>query len=251
MTDAAAGVREVPYDRFRRVTSRLMTASVTTKPQVTLHRHAELTALEAALDTARSGPGAGPGAEVGFTAALLAAVARGVAASRINGTVTEQVIALHDGVDLGVAVDVSGSLVVPVIRNAHQRSVADIDHELKRLVAAAGSGALRPDEVDGATFTVTSLGALGVELFTPIINPPQLAILGVGAIGAQLRLSEGDVVAVRRVGLSLSFDHGATDGADAARALDVLVGAIELPDLPWTDTDLSAATSAPVVNSAG
>lgn len=248
MTEAvAAGVREVPYDRFRRVTSRLMTASVTTKPQVTLHRHAELTALEAALDKARSGHGA----EVGFTAALLAAVARGVTASRINGTVTEQVITLHDGVDLGVAVDVSGSLIVPVIRSAHQRSVADIDHELKRLVAAAGSGALRPDEVDGATFTVTSLGALGVELFTPIINPPQLAILGVGAIDSQPRLSKGDVVAVRRLGLSLSFDHGATDGADAARALDVLTRAIEVPELPWTDADLSPATSAPAVNAAG
>lgn len=246
-----AGVRQVDYDRFRRVTARLMTASVTTKPQVTLHRHAEVTALEAALEVAQSAGQGSADARVGFTAALLATVARGVAASRVNGTVTDQVISLHDGVDLGVAVDVSGSLVVPVVRRADQRSVADLAGELRRLVDAAGSGTLRPDEVQGATFTVTNLGALGVELFTPIINPPQLAILGVGAIDTTLRLSEGGVVAVRRLGLSLSFDHGATDGADAARALDALVRAIESPAVPWTDGDLDASPSTPALNAAG
>lgn len=238
MTEVADRVREVPYDRFRRITARRMTASVTTKPQVTLHRHADVTALEDALVAARSADG---GAELGFSAALLAVVARGVAGSRINGTVLDQVISLHDGVDVGVAVDISGALVVPVVRDAHRRSVAGIGAEIRRLADAARSGTLRPEEVDGATFTVTSLGALGVELFTPIINPPQLAILGVGAVTEHAAVQDGTLRAVRKVGLSLSFDHAATDGSDAARALDALCRAVEEPAaLAWTDADLAA-----------
>jgi pyruvate dehydrogenase E2 component (dihydrolipoamide acetyltransferase) len=87
---------------------------------------------------------------------------------------------------------------------------------------------------------VTSLGALGVELFTPIINPPQLAILGVGSVNEYVSSSEGVIATARRIGLSLSFDHGATDGADAARALDTLCQTIEDPDITWIDADLVA-----------
>jgi pyruvate dehydrogenase E2 component (dihydrolipoamide acetyltransferase) len=238
--DSGTGLRHVPYDRFRRVTSRRMTASVTTKPQVTLHRYANVTALERALAEARTSQA---GSSLGFTAALLAALARGLGGSRLNGTVTDQVIVLHEGVHLGVAVDVEGSLVVPVVRDAHLRSVVDIGAELTRLAGAARSATLRPEEVDGATFTVTSLGALGVELFTPIINPPQLAILGVGSVNEYVSSSDGVIATARRIGLSLSFDHGATDGADAARALDTLCQRIENPDIPWIDADLVAPAS--------
>ncbi len=228
MADAA--VREVRYDRFRRVIERRMIESVTTKPQLTLHRSVDVTSLERALAQARSEH---DGAALGFTPTLLAVVARVLAGSRINGTVSNQVISLHEDVHLGVAVDVAGALVVPVVRDASTRSVEDLGTELKRLAKQARSGGLRPVDVDGATFTVSSLGASGVEFFTPIVNPPQLAILGVGAIRENVTLANGVLGSRRMMGLSLSFDHAATDGADAARVLDQLRRAIEAPEVQW------------------
>ncbi|WP_162529761.1 2-oxo acid dehydrogenase subunit E2 [Nocardioides caldifontis] len=219
-------VQEIPYDRFRRTTAKRMAHSITTKPQLTLHRHAELTALEAALRQAKA---AQPDVPVGFTAALLVSIARSLTGSRLNGTVDEQVISLHRDVHLGVAVDVDGALLVPVLRNANKISVAQLEAELKRLAHKARTTGLRPDDVAGATFTVSSLGPLGVELFTPIINPPQLAILGLGAVRDELTLVDGEPVAVRRLGLSLTFDHAATDGAEAARVLGRVCESIESP----------------------
>ncbi|MGR6520340.1 2-oxo acid dehydrogenase subunit E2 (plasmid) [Rhodococcus erythropolis] len=228
-------IREVRYDRFRRTTAKRMTESVTTKPHVSLHRSAELTALEQNLHDARV---QNPGATLGFTPALLAVIATGVTTSRINGTVVDRVINLHDGVDLGVAVDVDGALVVPVVRSADRRTVEDIGADLTRLVETARSGRLRPEDVADATFTVSSLGPMGVEYFTPIINPPQLAILGIGAIRTEVTLADGVVGSHRRIGLSLSFDHAATDGADAARALDTLCRVIEAPPaLRWAEAE--------------
>ncbi|MDQ6523927.1 2-oxo acid dehydrogenase subunit E2 [Nocardioides sp. LHD-245] len=224
---AETAITQVRYDRFRRTTAKRLTESVITKPQVTLHRRAELTALESALGPARS---ADPDSGVGLTAALLAAVARAVRASRINGTVTDRTIDLHTGVHLGVAVDVAGALVVPVIRDADRLSVAGIGSELRRLSELARAGRLRMEDIADATFTVSSLGALGVEFFSPIVNPPQLAILGVGAVRSELALVDDQVVAVRRIGLSLSFDHAATDGADAARVLDRICRGVEAAD---------------------
>jgi pyruvate dehydrogenase E2 component (dihydrolipoamide acetyltransferase) len=226
------GIRTVPYNRFRRTTAKRMTQSITTKPQLTLHRAADLTALESGLRQATTEH---PDVPVGFTAALLAAVARGLAGSRLNGTVDDEMISLHDDVHLGVAVDVEGALLVPVIRNANRVSVAELNVDLKRLANKARTTGLRPEDVMGATFTVSSLGALGVELFTPIINPPQLAILGIGAVRDELALVDGVPSTVRRLGLSLSFDHAATDGAEAARVLAAVCGIIESPDaLDWS-----------------
>lgn len=224
-------VREIPYDRFRRTTAKRMTLSVTTKPQLTLHRHAALTKLEAGLtDQQERCPDAG----ISLTGALLAAISRGVAASRVNGVVNEHVIQLYESVDLGVAVDVNGSLVVPVIRDAARLSVADLGAELKALAARARAAELRPEDVNGATFTVSNLGPMGVELFTPIINPPQLAILGLGAVSEAVVMVDGALTSERRVGLSLSFDHAATDGADAARVLADIAASIEQADaLEW------------------
>lgn len=234
------GVREIPYDRFRRTTAKRMAHSITTKPQLTLHRHAQLTELETSLREAKDGR---PDAARGFTSALLSSIARGVARSRLNGVVDEQVVTLHDDVHLGVAVDVDGALLVPVLRNASSASVVELDADLKRLADKARTTGLRPDDVTGATFTVSSLGSMGVELFTPIINPPQLAILGVGAIREDLAFVDGVLATVRRIGLSLSFDHAATDGADAARVLASICESIESPaSLVWAPVETDASS---------
>lgn len=237
-------VRELVYDRFRRTTARRMTESVTTKPQVTLHRHADVTRLEATLAAAKARH---RDTDLGFSAALLAAVARGLRSSRINGTVADRTIKLHQSVNLGIAVDVEGALVVPVVHAADHLSVAGLAARTRELAEVARSGGLRPEHVEGATFTVSSLGPLGIELFSPIVNPPQLAILGVGAVRNELALVDGQVVDTRKIGLSLSFDHAATDGADAARALDEICRSVEQPDgLGWVDDELHASTVGPV-----
>lgn len=233
-------VRQLPYDRFRRTVAKRMTESVTTKPQVTLHRSVDLENLETGLAAARKRH---PDAGLGFTGALLASISRGLAGSRVNGTVAERTINLHDTVSLGVAVEVDGALVVPVIRAADSRSVADIGTELKRLAEVARSSGLRPQDVADATFTVSSLGPLGVEFFSPIVNPPQLAILGIGSVRKEIALVDDQVVTVRRMWLSLSFDHAATDGADAARALDTVCEAVESPVLAWVDPDFAESAS--------
>lgn len=240
---------QLHFDRFRRVTARRMTASVTEKPQVTLHRHASLAALDAALAEAVARTGA---TDVTMTALLLKLVASTMAEhDRVNGWVKDQVITLPGEVHLGVAVDVGGSLVVPTVRDADRLSVAGIGREVRRLAAAARESRLRPEDVDGATFTVTNLGSLGVDLFTPIINPSQLAILGVGAVTEHVVLHKGMPAAQRRLGLSLTFDHAATDGADAARIFGHLVASVEEPvDVPWTDAENDTDTPATVPTAA-
>jgi pyruvate dehydrogenase E2 component (dihydrolipoamide acetyltransferase) len=236
---ALPGGTQLRFDRFRRVTERRMTASVTEKPQVTLHRHASLGTLDAALAEAVARTGA---TDITMTALLLKLVASTMAEhGRVNGWVKDKVITMPGEVHLGIAVDVGGSLVVPTVRHADRLSVAGIGREVRRLAAAARESRLRPEDVDGATFTVTSLGSLGVELFTPIINPPQLAILGVGAVTEHVVLRQGVPATERRLGLSLTFDHAATDGADAARVLGHLVSRVEDPwDVRWSDAKSDA-----------
>lgn len=239
MTDIPDREVAVPYDRFRRATARRLTASVVEKPHVTLHRHATMTSLERGMADARTRSD-----DIGLTGYLLRLVAFAMAGdNRVNGRVDDKVVTRARHVDLGVAVDVNGALMVPVIRGADTMSVAAIGRTLRGLSAAAREGRLRPSDVGGATFTVTSLGALGVEFFTPIINPPELAILGIGAVTEHVVLRGGAVTTERRIGLSLSFDHAATDGADAARVLAHLVSTLEQPpQVAWTDERLSGDT---------
>lgn len=221
----------VAVDRLRRVTARRMRVSVGDKPHVTLHRHAGLDALIALRQAARERLPEELRSDLTLTAVLVGVLARALKANnRLNGRVEEGEIRLYADVNIGVAVEVDGGLVVPVIRNAADHDFASIGAELKRLAHAARSGRLRPEEASEGTFTVSNLGAYGVEFFTPIINPPELAILGVGASVESVEIRDGELVTVRRLGLSLSFDHAASDGSDAARVLADLVEAVERPD---------------------
>lgn len=131
-------------------------------------------------------------------------------------------------VHLGVAVDTPRGLMVPTIFNADTKSITEISKELKELAAAARSGSISPDLLRGGSFTVSNLGAFGVESFTPVINPPQTAILGVCCTQNKLK-ADGKVYPA--MGLSLTFDHRAVDGAPAAKFLKELCTALENFDL--------------------
>ncbi len=131
---------------------------------------------------------------------------------------------------LGYAVDGGRGLIVPVIRDAHALTVGELRDTRRALVERALEGRLDPTATEGATFTVSNLGPLGVDHFTPVVNLPQVAILGLGALRRKVDVAEDDQVVIRRVmGASLTFDHRAIDGAAAARLLDDLARVLDEP----------------------
>ena len=121
--------------------------------------------------------------------------------------------------------------MVPVVRQAEQRTLRQLSVEAKRLAAACLESKITPDELVGGTFTVTNLGALGIESFTPVLNAPQVAILGVASIQLRPVEADGEVQFVPHIGLSLTINHQVIDGAPAARFLQALSQAIGSIDL--------------------
>jgi pyruvate dehydrogenase E2 component (dihydrolipoamide acetyltransferase) len=143
--------------------------------------------------------------------------------SNLNATLKDNVLRSYSRVDLGLAVDTPRGLMVPVIKSADTLSLVQISKEAKRLAAACIEGKASPDELSGSTFTVTNLGAFGIESFTPILNTPETGILGVCSIVPRpVQKSEGDIGIEMRMGLSLTTDHQVVDGADGARFLQDL-----------------------------
>jgi 2-oxoisovalerate dehydrogenase E2 component (dihydrolipoyl transacylase) len=143
--------------------------------------------------------------------------------------VEAQEIVLLEDVNLGVASDTTRGLIVPVIQRADARSTLDLAQDLLRLIDAARSGAVRPDDLTGGTFTVNNYGSLGAEDGAPVINHPEAAILGIGAIQERPWVVDGEL-AVRRVGrLTLSFDHRIFDGGTAARFITHVGASLEHP----------------------
>jgi pyruvate dehydrogenase E2 component (dihydrolipoamide acetyltransferase) len=206
-----------PLSTIRKVVARKMTQAATTIPAVTLHRDASFRRL---LDERRD-LGTATGQRPSLDAILAAIVGRALAAhDLLNGSWidTPPAVLVHPERNVAIAVDTSHGLVAVVLRDADTGSVTDLDAQLSQMVARARAGRVLPDDVSGGTFTITNLGGLGIDAFSPIITPPQAAVLGVGAArGAD----------DRRATLSLTFDHRIADGADAARFLADVVTGIE------------------------
>ncbi|HYW27448.1 MAG TPA: 2-oxo acid dehydrogenase subunit E2, partial [Terriglobales bacterium] len=125
-------------------------------------------------------------------------------------------------VHMGFAVALEDGLIVPVIRDAHRRSLVEIARDRVELTERAVAGRIGLDEIQGGTFTITNLGAFGADAFTPIVNPPQCAILGVGRIAERPWVVDGEIAVRPSVWLSVTFDHRLVDGAPAARFLEAL-----------------------------
>jgi len=148
---------------------------------------------------------------------------------RLNATLENQEVRLHDSINMGLAVNLDEGLIVPVIFNADQKDLGQIAHTSRDLAEKARTGRLQLDEISDGTFTITNLGTTGIELFTPIINPPQVAILGVGMVQRR-PVVVGDALAIRpSVYLSLVFDHRAVDGVPAANFLQEVKRLLEKP----------------------
>jgi pyruvate dehydrogenase E2 component (dihydrolipoamide acetyltransferase) len=214
----------------RKVISERMLASLTQTAQLTLNATADASALMGYRKKLKAAPehlGVGDitvNDIVMFIAARTAARHPAVNAHYVEGDPDE--IRSFRGVNLGFAVDAERGLYVPVIRGADSlslRQLADRAHELAATVHAGKAG---PEHLDGGTFTVTNLGAFGVRDFTPVLNPPEVAILGVGTVRPEQAYRGDEVVTVPHIGLSLTFDHRAVDGGPAARFLQDICAAV-------------------------
>jgi len=221
------GVEVVRLSPVRRIIAKSMVQSLAAMAQLTNHHSFDATAmlhyrrnLKAQSDPALAG--------TTLNDIMLYAVARTLKNHRdLNAHLLDEHMHYYGSVHLGVAVDTPRGLLVPTLRNADTMSLAELSIAAKRLIQEARSGAISPDLLTGATFTVTNLGALGVEWFTPVINPPQTGILGVCAIVDRLREVDGTLTAYPAMGLSLTYDHRAVDGAPAAGFVMELIENLE------------------------
>ena len=148
----------------------------------------------------------------------------------INATWVENGIKHWRHIHLGVAVDTEDGLLVPSIKNAEQKSLSELSASVRAVVEKARTRKLSASELSGTTFTVTNLGAYGIQFFTPIINPPEAAILGVGQIEPQLVLENGELVQRMRLPLSFTFDHRMIDGAPAAKFVQTIIHLLAEPE---------------------
>lgn len=148
---------------------------------------------------------------------------------QLNAVFQDDVLTLHENIDLALAVDTERGLVVPVIKHANALNLHQIAAQRAELVEHAQSGRLSADEMSVGTFTLTNLGSSGVDFFTPIINPPQVAILGIGRIREVPAVKDGGIYIRSVVGLALTCDHRVIDGAPAARFMQTLTHMIESP----------------------
>ncbi len=170
------------------------------------------------------------GARLTYTDLIAAAVAQAlVAMPLLNATVEQDVIRIHPGVNLGIAVALDEGLVVPVIGDAETLRLADLSRSLQEQATLARSGKLPPDAFSGGTFTISNLGQYGLDSFDPIINPPQVAILGVGGIADRVVAVNGAPAVRPMMTLTLVFDHRALDGAPAAMFLSKVRELLENP----------------------
>jgi pyruvate dehydrogenase E2 component (dihydrolipoamide acetyltransferase) len=203
----------VPLRGMRGTIAKRMHQSLRDMAQLSLFMDADVGAV-VAHRTARQAAGE---RVPSYTDYVIAAAARALHAHpRINSQITDDGIALLPDVHVGMAVALDDGLVVPVVRDVLARDLASLGAETTRLAAAARSGDVALEELEGGTFSVSTLGMYGVDGFTPVINPPNTAILGVGRLRNDVILTDGEVATVERITLSLTWDHRAFDGAPAA-----------------------------------
>lgn len=139
---------------------------------------------------------------------------------------------IFNNINIGIAVDTEKGLMVPVIKDADKLSLKTINDQIKKLADKARKGIISEEEIKGSTFTLTNLGMMRTEIFTPVINPPEVAILGMGRIIKKPVIIDEDKISIRELAyLSLSYDHRIIDGADAAKFLEKLAKLIENPVL--------------------
>jgi len=216
-------VREIPVQGVRKSISDRMLTSLQSTAQLTLNTSAEASNLLACRKSLKYSPQIKGLSKININDFLLYIVANILPKFKnMNAHFLKDKILEFEHVHLGFAVDSPRGLMVPIIHNAHLLSLEEISKEARRLSTACQEDTILADELTGGTFTVTNLGTMGIESFTPILNIPQVAILGICSISLKPIMKEDKVQFIPYIGLSLTFDHRAVDGAPAAKFLQEL-----------------------------
>ena len=221
----------LPMAGMRQVIADNMMASLHGSAQLTVFVECDATAMTVFRDRVRQKyAGREDVPNISYNDIIALAVCRTLKDfSIVNSWLTDEGIVVHDHVNLGIAVALDAGLVVPNVKSADRKGLIDLAREIRSLADKAKSGGLTMDDIQGGTFTITNVSMLGVDGFTPILNPPETGILGVGRAIDRPAVVDGQIVVRKMMTLSLTFDHRVTDGAPAMRFLRALADTIEEP----------------------
>ncbi len=222
----------VPNNNVRKIIARRLTEAKQTIPHFYVSMDVELDELlklrgELNAKSPKDGPGAFKLSVNDLLIKACAVTLRRV--PRVNSSFTEEAIVLYDDVDISVAVSIPDGLITPIIRKADQKGLAAISNEAKGLIERARAGKLKPEEFQGGGFSISNMGMYGVTDFAAIINPPQSAILAVGAGQQRPVVKNGALAIATMMTCTLSVDHRVVDGALGAEWLAAFKGVVEDP----------------------
>ena len=223
-----ADFEEVKTPNIRKVIAKTMHSSLSEMAQLTLNASFDATEIMAYRSKVKASMEKMGLANITLNDLVMFAVAKTLPNHRdCNAHYLGDTIKYFNNVHLGMAVDTPRGLLVPTIFNANNKSLNEIAAEAKEVAGKCKEGTISPDQLTGGSFTVTNLGSMGIESFTPVINPPQTCILGVCTIETKVKNVGGEYKYYPAMGLSLTFDHRALDGSPAARFLKDLCNNLE------------------------
>lgn len=228
MDMGAAEFEDVPHTNVRKVIAKSMHASLSAMAQLTHSSSFDATNILAFRKQIKENAEALGLENITLNDIVIYAVSRVIQNHKeLNAHYYDDKLRVFKNVHLGMAVDTPRGLLVPTLFNANLLSLNEISRQTKQLAKEAQEGSISPDKLTGASFTISNLGALGIEHFTPVINPPQTGILGVNNIQTRVKMENGDMKPYQAMGLSLTYDHRALDGAPASRFLQDLCRTLE------------------------
>jgi pyruvate dehydrogenase E2 component (dihydrolipoamide acetyltransferase) len=223
----ASPFRDEPTTEMRRTIARRLVTSIGPVPhfflttEIEMDKAAELRGQITALD---------PNLKISFNDLIIKVVANAlVQHPQVNASFQDRAIRYYEHADIGVAVAIEDGLITPIIRSADQKSIGQIAREIRELAERARAKKLRPEEYMGATFSVSNMGMFGIDEFTAVINPPEAAILAVGAIEPKPVVRDNQIVVRKLMRVTMSCDHRVVDGATGAKFLQTLKKMLENP----------------------
>ena len=230
---AGSGIRAgetIPLTGMRQLIADNMMASLHNSAQLTVFVEIDATEAIALRDGARAKYDHDESVRISLNDIISLAVCRALRDHPVmNSWLVDDNIVVHDHVNLGLAVALPDGLIVPNVKDAHRKGLLELSTEIRSLAARARSGGLTMDDIQGGTFTISNVGMLGVDGFTPILNPPETAILGVGRAVEKPAVHRGEICIRNSMTLSLTFDHRVVDGAPAMAFLRSLADLLENP----------------------
>lgn len=222
----------VPMEGVRKIVADNMHSSLQTSAQLTVFVEADVTEMVRLRDTLRQRNRRNPEYRLSYNDIICYAVCRALKRHPVmNSTLQDDGIHMHEHVNLGVAVSLPSGLIVPNVKEADTFTLEELKTHVRDAAARARQGGLNMDEISGGTFTISNVSMLGVDGFTPILNPPETGILGVGRVVEKPGVKDGEIAIRSMMTLSLTFNHMVTDGAPAMTFLRELADMLENPGL--------------------